>query len=211
MSPLEPYLVYGMLHTCTILIFIKRRKEDMISLWCECTKREMARAVAKKRIEDHELEEIDCSHSKDIFVREGQRIRIDVSGSIQFVREIPKSFYLLTFIPVAEDNHIYFPLQKNVRMGSVPYGVINFSADNQRKQLLHSVHFDPWVRSAAALKKYHTDIAIYNRPNTSKTDPGPYKTPRSPKKGCVQFDNITNTAAQCIRGTEVINIDFAII
>ncbi|XP_061166089.1 uncharacterized protein LOC133175011 [Saccostrea echinata] len=202
MSPLEPYLVYGMIHTCTLLIFIKRRKEDMLSLWCECAKREMARTVAEKRIKDHDLEEIDCSHSKDIFVREGQRIRIDVNGSVQFVREIPKSFYLLTFIPVAEDNHIYFPLQKNIRMGSVPYAVINFSADNQKKQLLHSVHFDPWVKSASALKKYYTDIAIYNRPNTSKTahtDPGPTKTPRSPRKVRLQVNNGLNTAAQCVR------------
>lgn len=91
--------------------------------------------------------------SKDIFISERQRLRVDVKGNSFVGPETPKNALLITFFPIADDNHIFPPLRKRGGMHGAPYSTITYSMDSGKKTSLHTLTFDPWTLPKTTSRK----------------------------------------------------------
>ena len=90
------------------MTFAKKLSEACVQIWCELVKKEEWRRLEEIRLEEHPgLQKLKDSDSKDIFIAERQRVRIDVKGNSFFGNEVPKYSLLMTFFPIAKDNHIF--------------------------------------------------------------------------------------------------------
>lgn len=128
------------------MTFAKKLSEECVQIWCELVKKEEWRRLEEKRLEEHpSLQTIKDSDSKDIFIAERQRVRVDVKGNSFFGNEVPKNSLLITFFPIAEDNHIFQPLQKKMGMHGTPFSTVTYTMDKGRKTILHTLTFDPWT------------------------------------------------------------------
>jgi hypothetical protein len=128
---------------CKILYFLGDRKPNSISVMLECvTKDSMEEVTLRRRSMGYEL--VRKCPSPDFFFPDKQRIRVDVAGSFALSKYIRKSYYFLTFFPIAAENFICFPVYRNAVMGCAAHGIISFKADSGMKKDLHAIHHDPW-------------------------------------------------------------------
>ncbi|XP_061167517.1 uncharacterized protein LOC133176409 [Saccostrea echinata] len=144
-SSMEVLISLGFMYHCKLITFLKKVSEEYVQIWCELVKKEDWKSLEKKRLEEHtSLRKLKDSDSKDIFIAERQRLRVDVTGNSFVGPEVPKNSLLITFFPIAEDNHIFPPLRKRGGMHGVAFSSITYSMDSGRKMALHTVTFDPW-------------------------------------------------------------------
>ena len=134
------------MYHCKLMTFAKKLSEECVQIWCELVKKEEWRRLEEIRLEEHpSLQKIKDSDSKDIFIAESQRVRVDVKGNSFFGNEVPKNSLFITFFPIAEDNHIFPPLQKKMGMHDTPFSTVTYKMDKGRKTILHTLTFDPWT------------------------------------------------------------------
>lgn len=145
-SPVEIETNRGTLKQCTILVFAKKTYATFLSLWIEIVSIDKADEVSKDRENKHEMKEIPFCRSPDVFLYDTQRIRIDVSGNVKCIQTKEKFAHTLTFLHTANDSHLSFPLQIYRRMDGVPFAIIDFINDSDKRRVvrrLHTAHFDP--------------------------------------------------------------------
>ncbi|XP_062613523.1 uncharacterized protein LOC134275265 [Saccostrea cucullata] len=144
-SSMEVLISLGFIYHCKLITFLKKVSEEYVQIWCELVKKEDWKSLEQKRLEEHtSLRKLKDSDSKDIFIAERQRLRVNVTGNSVVGPEVPKNSLLITFFPIAEDNHIFPPLRKKGGMHGVAFSSIIYSMDSGRKMVLHTVTFDPW-------------------------------------------------------------------
>lgn len=143
---MEVLISLGFVYHCKLVTFVKKISEEFVQIWCELVKKEDWKRLEQNRLEEHStLQKIKDSDSKDIFIAERQRVRIDVTGNSIVGAEVPKHSLLITFFPIADDNHIFPPLRKKLSMHGTPYSSLIYSMDSGKKGTLHVVTFDPWT------------------------------------------------------------------
>ena len=143
---MEVLISLGFMYHCKLMTFAKKLSEECVQIWCELVKKEEWRRLEELRLEEHpSLQKLKDSDSKDIFIAERQRVRVDVKGNSFFGNEVPKNSLLITFFPIAEDNHIFQPLQKKMGMHGTPFSTVTYTMDKGRKTILHTLTFDPWT------------------------------------------------------------------
>lgn len=154
MSSMEALISLGFKYHCKLVTFVKKLTEDYVQVWCELVKKENWKDIEDKRLEDHPtLQKLKDADSKDIFISERQRLRVDVKGNSFVGPETPKNALLITFFPIADDNHIFPPLRKRGGMHGAPYSTITYSMDSGKKTSLHTLTFDPWTLPKTTSRK----------------------------------------------------------
>lgn len=138
---------YGLCYPCKFLTFIKKVSEEFFQVWCEVVKKEKWKEIEAIRLrENPHIQKLKDSNSKDVFLSDNQRIKIDIKGNSMLGPELPKNLLLMTFMQMADGNHIFPPFRKNVGMHNVPYSTITYGkAPGGTASPLHSVTFDPWI------------------------------------------------------------------
>lgn len=145
-SSMEALISLGFKYHCKLITFVKKLTEGYVQIWCELVKKENWKEIEAKRLEDHPtLQKLKDADSRDIFISERQRLRVDIKGNSFVGPETPKNSLLITFFPIADDNHIFPPLRKRGGMHGTPYSTITYSMDSGRKTSLHTLTFDPWT------------------------------------------------------------------
>lgn len=174
MSSMEALISLGFRYHCKLITFVKKLTEEYVQVWCELVKKEDWKEIEAKRLEEHPtLQKLKDSDSKDIFIAERERLRVDIKGNSFVGTEFPKNLLLITFFPIAEDNHIFPPLRKRGGMHGTPYSTVTYTMDSRSKMSLHTLTFDPWTLPKCTPR----------RPTTSK---GPNKLGPSPKDETVE-------------------------
>lgn len=140
---MEVLVLANRMYPCKLLTFVDRLSENHVQVWCEVIKKEDYKAHAESHLEENpNQKEISDSVSCDIFIKEQQRLRVDVKGN-SFIKNWTS--LLITFIPAADGNHITPILSRRLRMGGWSYTTITYQTDSQRKRILNTVSFDPWI------------------------------------------------------------------
>ncbi|KAK3090670.1 hypothetical protein FSP39_013581 [Pinctada imbricata] len=144
-SSMEALIGLGFMHHCKLLTLFNKTNERFIKIWCELVKKEDADRILNDRLQSEEnLGKID-GIPKDVFIREEERIRVDITGNSEINKAIVKmASLLITFIPIADQNHIFIPVDK--KAGGAHYTTITYSKDRFGKGPLHSASFDPWSK-----------------------------------------------------------------
>ncbi|XP_046365578.1 uncharacterized protein LOC124141600 [Haliotis rufescens] len=152
----EIRLLFGKNYIAKILIFRERKNmpTGFPKLWVEIVDKVNVEKVVEKRTQVDKLVELQNSRSQDIKVFDGYRMRIDIVGNLKGLRDIPKSYYLLTYLDVADDNHKMFTVEKKGEVHT-SIGIINFYCDKgPHRRCVHSVQMDTVVGFD---KVYRTD------------------------------------------------------
>ena len=181
------------------MTFAKKLSEECVQIWCELVKKEEWRRLEELRLEEHpSLQKLKDSDSKDIFIAERQRVRVDVKGNSFFGNEVPKNSLLITFFPIAEDNHIFPPLQKKMGMHGTPFSTVTYTMDKGRKTILHTLTFDPWT--LPRVRKANPSQPKPSQPKPSQPDPSQPKPsqpdPSQPKPSQPKPSHPTSSQAQ---------------
>ncbi|XP_022289634.2 uncharacterized protein LOC111101438 [Crassostrea virginica] len=145
-SILEVSISLGFIYPCKLMTFVKKISAQYVQVWCELVRKEDWNRLEQKRLQEHpNLRKLSDSESRDIFISERQRLRIDVKGNSFIGRNVPKNSVFITFFPVTEDNHIFPPLQKSEGRHGTPFTTITYSMDTGKREIVHTVTFDPWT------------------------------------------------------------------
>ena len=187
------------MYHCKILTLYHKSSERYVKIWCELVKKENTEDAIRDRLHsDMHLAKVDIE-SKDIFIREEERIRVEIKGNGEVNKQLIKpSSLLMTFIPLADHNHIFIPIEKHV--GGHAYTVINYTKDRFGKGSIHSASFDPWSRKNTTVKRADsvgnmgsnaslqrqesntkTSIASDQNKGTMQPKPNPQRIPESQK------------------------------
>lgn len=143
---MEVLVLANRMYPCKLLTFVDRLSEKHVQVSCEVIKKEDYKAHAESHLEENPNQrKIINSVSEDIFIEEQQRLRVDVSGNSSIENWTRKTSLLITFIPAADGNHVTPILSKRLRMGGCSYTAITYQTDSQRKRILNTVNFDPWI------------------------------------------------------------------
>ncbi|KAL3870496.1 hypothetical protein ACJMK2_038551 [Sinanodonta woodiana] len=130
----------GQLKLCKILTF--RDPADRTSLYIDCCQLiEMNKRVSD--LEEKGLREIPHSRSKDLYLIEAEKIKIQLKGCITYVAEVPKTYYCITYLSTCSDVHTNFPVKPAKKAGADPHAILIFETHGARAQTQHVVHYDP--------------------------------------------------------------------
>ncbi|KAL3870495.1 hypothetical protein ACJMK2_038550 [Sinanodonta woodiana] len=163
----------GEIKLCKILTF--RDPRDKKSLYIDCCQLiELEKRVSDLRNEG--LIEIPLSRSKDLYLTEAERIKIQLKGSITYVAEVPKHYHCITYLSTCSDVHTTFPVKSDKKAASDPHGILVFETHGVRADTLHVVHYDPDRLEGAKIAfmpkapgDYYQD-RISSRPGTDTSD-----------------------------------------
>ncbi|XP_046573588.1 uncharacterized protein LOC124281681 [Haliotis rubra] len=194
----EIRLLFGKNYIAKILIFRERKvmPTGFPKLWVEIVDKINVDRVVEKRTQVEKLVELENSRSQDIKVFDGYRMRIDIVGNLKGLRDVPKSYYLLTYLDVAEDNHKMFTVEKKGEIHT-SIGIINFYCDKgPRRQCVHSVQMDTVVGFD---KMYRTDHERHPRQKRLASG-GDELSMMSGFSGHASNSSIGNDAASAISG-----------
>lgn len=143
---MEVLVLANRMYPCKLLTFVDRLSENLVQVWCGVIKKEAYKAHVESRLEENpNQKKIRNSVSEDIFIKEQQRLRVDVSGNSFIENWNRRTSLLITFIPAADGNYTFPILSKRLRMGGLSYTAITYQTDSQRKRILNTVNFDPWI------------------------------------------------------------------
>lgn len=147
-SRMDVLVLINRQYICKLLTFADRISDRHAQVWCEVVKKEDYEELAKRRLEENpNLKKLTDSVSGDVFMKEQQRLRVDVKGNSFIEIATPKTSLLITFIPVADGNHTFPILSKTLGMGGPAYTTITYWMDSMTKRSLSTVSFDPWIMS----------------------------------------------------------------
>ncbi|KAL3870497.1 hypothetical protein ACJMK2_038552 [Sinanodonta woodiana] len=125
---------------CKILTF--RKKDDKSSLFIECClSHEVDDRVAE--LTRKGLVEIPSSRSKDLAIRESQKIDIVLKGAITYIKEINRAYHCITYLTCCSHNYTSFPVRLVKEAGTVPHAIIEYESVNSGREILHQVHYTP--------------------------------------------------------------------
>lgn len=143
---MEVLVLANRMYPCKLLTFVDRISDKLVQVWCEVIKKENYKAHAKSHLEENpNQKKINNSISEDIFIKEQQRLRVDVTGNSSIGKSTLKTSLLITFIPAADGNHIFPTLSRILGIGVQPFTTIIYQADSMRRGILNMVDFDPWI------------------------------------------------------------------
>lgn len=144
-TSMEIAISLGIVYPCKLMTFIKKTSEEYVQIWCEIVRKEDWERLEKKRShENKNLQKLDESESPEIFIKELERIRVDVQGNSKVAPGHPKQAMFLVFYPIAEGIHIFPPLHKHTSIHAPPMSTVVYTMDTREKKVLHTVTFNPW-------------------------------------------------------------------
>ncbi|KAK3605884.1 hypothetical protein CHS0354_017790 [Potamilus streckersoni] len=130
----------GEIKLCKILTF--RDPRDKLSLYIDCCQLiELDKRVSDLRSAG--LVEIPLSRSKDLYLTEAERIKIQLKGSITYVAEVPKHYHCITYLSTCLDVHTTFPVKSAKKAAADPHGILVFETHGTGADTLHVVHYNP--------------------------------------------------------------------
>ncbi|KAK3605881.1 hypothetical protein CHS0354_017787 [Potamilus streckersoni] len=125
---------------CKILTF--RKKDDRASLFIECCpSNEVDDRVAE--LTGKGLVEIPSSRSRDLEIRESQKINIILKGAITYIKEINRAYHCITYLTCCRHNYTSFPVRLVKEAGTVAHAIIEYESLNFGREILHQVHYTP--------------------------------------------------------------------
>lgn len=144
-TSMEIAISLGIVYPCKLMTFMKKTSEHYVQVWCEVVRKENWGILEEKRShENKNLQKLDESESPEIFIKELERIRVDVKGNSKVAPGHPKQAMFLVFYPIAEGMHIFPPLHKNTGIHASPMTTVVYTKDTNEKKVLHTVTFNPW-------------------------------------------------------------------
>uniref|UniRef100_A0A8W8JED0 Uncharacterized protein n=1 Tax=Magallana gigas TaxID=29159 RepID=A0A8W8JED0_MAGGI len=144
-TSMEIAISLGIVYPCKLMTFMKKTSENYVQIWCEVVRKENWEILEEKRShENKNLQKLDESESPEIFIKELERIRVDVQGNSKVAPGHPKQAMFLVFYPIAEGMHIFPPLHRNTGIHASPMTTVVYTKDTHEKKVLHTVTFNPW-------------------------------------------------------------------
>lgn len=153
-TPMEMLIALGKMYSCKLMTFMKKISEQHVQIWCEIVKLENWKSLEKRRLDEHSnLQILPDSESQEIFLKERDRIRVNVKGNAQVAAEYPTNAMCIAFYPISIGMHIIPLLQKNASVSASPLSTITYTLDTRDKKSLHTVTFNPWTLNKSNNKK----------------------------------------------------------
>ncbi|XP_048730562.2 uncharacterized protein LOC125647792 isoform X2 [Ostrea edulis] len=135
----EIKLAYRDEYLCKFFMHIKVLGVRTAIVSVDCVKLEDIRTLEKKYVTVFRV-----GVSDNVYLRDFQRIRIDVSGSSYRQNESENRF--LYFFASSETNHLNFKINQHQGLGISPSTILKFNIDNGPKRVvIHQQDFDPWT------------------------------------------------------------------
>ncbi|XP_062606037.1 uncharacterized protein LOC134267840 [Saccostrea cucullata] len=148
---------------CKALTYVSKEREDFAQLWCEVV---LVDNIDKRRtmmkINNSEFKEL--KESNDLFLKEDDRIRVNVTGNFNSNRQ--KQFNIIRF-NVSTDNHIILALEKTGR--GLTFSEISYEKCMGKDKYLWKMPTD-----IASMKKTGTR-SLQRQQTREGFDPGEFK------------------------------------
>ena len=150
---MEAKLIHGFVNQYQIIV-LEKEIEGLYKrrLWIDCLAKENIAGYREMRVRDG-FKEIEDSLSKDLYLKNNDRIRIDVALGLSLLKGVSRQSLFLFYQCMSSDNHTTFP----VDMDQSRNGVLKFEMDSRKNErygrtsmmgkFLYEVYVTPWRKT----------------------------------------------------------------